>query len=121
MIRISDEDIDVEVRSPVLQDEVFWEWEPIAENPEDLIRNSPDILNENLAKRQEMLRRLESPEGSMTEAYMEPGWRLNDILLAAKALQGESMPQQTSYNDEAEMRRVFGLVYDVLRCKYIFY
>ncbi|CAG5082458.1 Similar to Nsun7: Putative methyltransferase NSUN7 (Mus musculus) [Cotesia congregata] len=116
---ISDEDIDVEVKSPVLKDEVFWEWEPIAENPEDLIRNSPDILNENLAKRQEILRRLESPEGSMTEAYMEPGWRLNDILHAAKVLQGESLPQQTSYNDEVEMRRVFGLVYDVLRYKQI--
>lgn len=119
MTRVSDEDIEVEgVKTPVSQDEIPWEWEPIAENPDDLVRNSPDILNESLAKRQAFLRHLESPGGSMTEAYIEPGWRLNDILLAAKVLQGESLPQQTSYTDEAEMRRVFGLVYDVLRCKF---
>ncbi|XP_008551675.2 uncharacterized protein LOC103574095 [Microplitis demolitor] len=118
---VSDEDIEVEgVKTPVSQDEIPWEWEPIAENPDDLVRNSPDILNESLAKRQAFLRHLESPGGSMTEAYIEPGWRLNDILLAAKVLQGESLPQQTSYTDEAEMRRVFGLVYDVLRYKQIF-
>ena len=55
--------------------------------------------------------------GSMTEACIEPGWRLGDILLAAKVLQKEDPPP--NYVDEAEMRRVYGLVYDVLRCKII--
>lgn len=53
--------------------------------------------------------------GSMTEACVEPGWRINDILLAAKVLQNAR--PTPSYANEAEMRRVFGLVYDVLRCE----
>lgn len=56
-----------------------------------------------------------SINGSMTETYVEPGWRIEDILLAAKVLgEDENRP---CYANEAEMRRVFGLVYDVLRCK----
>jgi len=51
----------------------------------------------------------------MTEARVEPGWRINDILLAAKVLQNaRPLP---NYANEAEMRRVFGLVYDVLKCE----
>lgn len=46
---------------------------------------------------------------------MQPGWRVNDILLAARVLQ--TVPDRPAYSDEAEMRRVFGLVYDVFRCK----
>lgn len=53
--------------------------------------------------------------GSMTEARVEPGWRINDILLAAQVLQNTRPPP--IYANEAEMRRVFGLVYDVLRCE----
>lgn len=53
--------------------------------------------------------------GSMTEARVEPGWRINDILLAAKVLQNAQ--PSANYANEAEMRRVFGLVYDVLRCE----
>ncbi|XP_078040673.1 LOW QUALITY PROTEIN: uncharacterized protein LOC144471941 [Augochlora pura] len=55
---------------------------------------------------------------SMTEACAKPGWRVNDIVLAAKVLRKES--ESLVYSDEAEMRRVFGLVYDVLRYKKIF-
>ncbi|XP_011501526.1 PREDICTED: uncharacterized protein LOC105365130 [Ceratosolen solmsi marchali] len=47
----------------------------------------------------------------------ETGWRLNDILLAAKVLMNSREEQH--YTDEAEMRRVFGLVYDVLRFRKI--
>lgn len=54
-------------------------------------------------------------DGSMIEMCIEPGWRLNDILLAVKVLRKTSPPPV--YSDEAEMRRVFGLVYDVFRCK----
>lgn len=53
-------------------------------------------------------------DGSMIEMCIEPGWRLNDILLAAKVLRKAQPPPV--YSDEAEMRRVFGLVYDVFRC-----
>lgn len=53
--------------------------------------------------------------GSMTEARVEPGWRINDILLAAKVLLNTQ--PSPNYANEAEMRRVFGLVYDVLRCE----
>ncbi|XP_012059737.1 PREDICTED: uncharacterized protein LOC105622940 [Atta cephalotes] len=56
-------------------------------------------------------------DGSMTEARIEPGWRVNDILLAAKVLQNAR--PSPNYANEAEMRRVFGLVYDVLRYKNI--
>ncbi|XP_018377874.1 PREDICTED: putative methyltransferase NSUN7 [Trachymyrmex cornetzi] len=56
-------------------------------------------------------------DGSMTEARIEPGWRINDILLAAKVLQNAR--PSPNYANEAEMRRVFGLVYDVLRYKNI--
>lgn len=52
---------------------------------------------------------------SMLEARTEPGWRLKDILLASKLL--KTPPHKDGYGDEAEMRRVFGLVYDVLRCR----
>lgn len=54
----------------------------------------------------------------MTEACVEPGWRVNDIVLAAKVLQNAQ--PSPSYANEAEMRRVFGLVYDVLRCEIVF-
>lgn len=54
-------------------------------------------------------------DGSMIETCIEPGWRLNDILLAVKVLRKTRPPPV--YSDEAEMRRVFGLVYDVFRCK----
>lgn len=57
-------------------------------------------------------------DGSMIEMCIEPGWRLNDILLAAKVLRKAQPPPV--YSDEAEMRRVFGLVYDVFRCNYNF-
>ncbi|XP_015171449.1 PREDICTED: uncharacterized protein LOC107063843 [Polistes dominula] len=57
-----------------------------------------------------------SSNGSMTETYIEPGWRIEDILLAAKVLENKE-ESQPFYSNEAEMRRVFGLVYDVLRYK----
>ncbi|XP_046733830.1 uncharacterized protein LOC124404057 [Diprion similis] len=58
-----------------------------------------------------------SAGGSMTEACIQPGWRVGDLILASKVLQKQSSPP--TYTDEAEMRRVFGLVYDVLRYKNI--
>ncbi|KAI4493120.1 hypothetical protein M0802_009670 [Mischocyttarus mexicanus] len=57
-----------------------------------------------------------SSNGSMTETYIEPGWRVQDIFLAAKVLENKE-ECQLFYTNEAEMRRVFGLVYDVLRYK----
>ncbi|XP_043461228.1 uncharacterized protein LOC122497899 isoform X3 [Leptopilina heterotoma] len=60
---------------------------------------------------------ISSASGSMTEACIEPGWRIRDIILAAKVLQKDD--PSPNYVDEAEMRRVFGLVYDVLRYKHI--
>lgn len=44
----------------------------------------------------------------------EPNWTLNDILLAAKVLEGFN---SVTYANECEMRRVYALVYDILRCK----
>ncbi|GAB1863654.1 hypothetical protein CAJAP_04733 [Camponotus japonicus] len=63
------------------------------------------------------LKAISGTGGSMTEACVEPGWRVNDIVLAAKVLQNAQ--PSPSYANEAEMRRVFGLVYDVLRYKNI--
>ncbi|XP_076760908.1 uncharacterized protein LOC143429264 [Xylocopa sonorina] len=60
----------------------------------------------------------ESEEGSTIETRFHPGWRVRDILLAADVLR-KVQPSPT-YSDEAEMRRVFGLVYDVFRYKKIF-
>lgn len=68
---------------------------------------SPDIVAS--------LKAISGTGGSMTEACVEPGWRVNDIVLAAKVLQ--NVQPSPSYANEAEMRRVFGLVYDVLRCE----
>lgn len=53
---------------------------------------------------------------SMLEARTEPGWRLKDILMAAHLLKNPP-DKDNCYDDEAEMRRVYGLVYDVLRCR----
>jgi len=64
------------------------------------------------------LKAISGTGGSMTEACVEPGWRVNDIVLAAKVLQNAQ--PSPSYANEAEMRRVFGLVYDVLRCEIVF-
>jgi hypothetical protein len=65
------------------------------------------------------LHAISGTSGSMTEACIEPGWRINDILLAAKVLQNAQ--PSPNYTNEAEMRRVFGLVYDVLRCESYFF
>jgi hypothetical protein len=80
-----------------------WDWEPDSRIPYPLTPRTN--------------RRLESVDGTssvMLEDGVEPGWRLSDILLAAKLLMNSR--EKHEYADEAEMRRVFGLVYDVLRC-----
>ncbi|KZC04711.1 Pyruvate dehydrogenase E1 component subunit alpha-2, mitochondrial, partial [Dufourea novaeangliae] len=92
--------------------EKSWEWEPRIHGSSllDIKRGSRRNGNESRMSRTSVV-------GSMTEARVEPGWRVNDILLAAEVLRRDSSP---TYSDEAEMRRVFGLVYDVLRYKRIF-
>ncbi|XP_017794150.1 PREDICTED: uncharacterized protein LOC108575767 [Habropoda laboriosa] len=77
----------------------YWEWEPK--------RRVYDL--KGLPKRE--------VKGS-ARSVIRPGWRIKDILLAAEVL-GKVQPPPI-YSDEAEMRRVFGLVYDVLRYKRIF-
>ncbi|XP_034952478.1 uncharacterized protein [Chelonus insularis] len=99
-----------------LEDEIPWEWEPIA-NDRGV---EGEIVDEKVDKNIFVpSMHTESSKNSITESYVEPGWRLDDIILAAKVLQGETLPLKTDYADEAEMRRVFGLVYDVLRYKQI--
>ncbi|XP_011639462.1 uncharacterized protein LOC105428713 [Pogonomyrmex barbatus] len=89
-----------------------WEWRPREKGhlPKGRRDKNQDIVDSSLNA-------ISGTGGSMTEARVEPGWRINDILLAAKVLQNtEPSP---NYANEAEMRRVFGLVYDVLRYKNI--
>ncbi|XP_063986485.1 uncharacterized protein LOC135167324 [Diachasmimorpha longicaudata] len=70
--------------------------------------------------RERSLEKLDSLEsGSMTEEFTEPRWRVSDILLTAKVLQKRFLTQVIKFSDEAEMRRVFGLTYDVLRYKQV--
>lgn len=83
-----------------------WDWEPNVRLPYPLRprsgrsgRSRPDSVDSS----------------AMLTSCVEPGWRLRDILLAAGLLSGDN--QGEDYEDEAEMRRVFGLVYDVLRCR----
>ncbi|XP_054012839.1 uncharacterized protein LOC128894853 [Hylaeus anthracinus] len=91
----------------------IWEWEPeIREYPLKVKTRSDS------KESRESVVNVCGIAGSMTEACVQPGWRVNDILLAAKVLQRDSTGP--AYSDEAEMRRVFGLVYDVLRYKKIF-
>ncbi|XP_072743285.1 uncharacterized protein [Anoplolepis gracilipes] len=88
-----------------------WEWCPreIGHLPKGRRDESQNIIAS--------LKAISGTDGSMTEACVEPGWRVNDIVLAAKVLQ--NVRPSPSYANEAEMRRVFGLVYDVLRYKNI--
>lgn len=86
-----------------------WEWCP---------RERGHLPKGRRAERQDIvasLKTISGTGGSMTEVCVEPGWRVNDIVLAAKVLQ-DTRPSPI-YANEAEMRRVFGLVYDVLRCE----
>lgn len=87
-----------------------WEWEPKRYGYSFKAKPSQQ---EGLKGRSSTI-----VDGSMIEMCIEPGWRLNDILLAAKVLRKAQPPPV--YSDEAEMRRVFGLVYDVFRCNYNF-
>lgn len=77
------------------------EWEPIR-------TTINDKENENC---------IENLKSNIIEVCVEPGWRINDIILASKVLEKTKNSEQLVYSDEAEMRRVFHLVYDVLRCK----
>ncbi|KAL6423142.1 hypothetical protein ACFW04_010079 [Cataglyphis niger] len=88
-----------------------WEWCPRERGhlPKGKRAESQDIVAS--------LKTISGTGGSMTEVCIEPGWRVNDIVLAAKVLQN-TRPSPI-YVNEAEMRRVFGLVYDVLRYKNI--
>lgn len=91
------------------KDSQDWEWCP--DRRGDLPKGRKDE-NEDVTV---ALNVISGIGGSMTEACIEPGWRVNDILLAARVLQ--NVRPSPSYANEAEMRRVFGLVYDVLRCE----
>jgi len=85
-----------------------WEWRPREKGhlPKGRRDESQNIIGSS---------NISGTGGSMTEARVEPGWRINDILLAAKVLQNAR--PSPNYANEAEMRRVFGLVYDVLKCE----
>ncbi|XP_058790804.1 uncharacterized protein LOC131664006 isoform X2 [Phymastichus coffea] len=83
-----------------------WDWEPNIRVPYPLTPRSSRRLDSDSI----------SSASLVLEACIDPGWRLRDILLAAKLLTNQPQEQ---YTDEAEMRRVFGLVYDVLRYKHI--
>ncbi|XP_032670129.1 uncharacterized protein LOC116843655 isoform X2 [Odontomachus brunneus] len=93
------------------KDSQNWEWQPKERGflPKGRSEKSQDTILS--------LNAILGTKGSMTEACVEPGWRINDILLAAKVLQNAQ--PSPSYANEAEMRRVFGLVYDVLRYRNI--
>lgn len=86
-----------------------WEWRPREKGhlPKGRKDQSQNTIGSSMAA--------SGTDGSMTEARVEPGWRINDILLAAEVLQNAR--PSPNYANEAEMRRVFGLVYDVLRCE----
>lgn len=89
-----------------------WEWEP---NFRGFISLNATVGQSESEEINGSLNKVRGVGGSMTEEYIEPGWRINDILLAAGILR--KVQPSPIFSDEAEMRRVFGLVYDVLRCK----
>lgn len=88
----------------------YWDWEP--DKREFPLRPKSGNIDASIAT---LTSAIYDTNGSMTEACIEPGWRVGDIILAALVLQGDS--PAPNFKDEAEMRRVFGLVYDVLRCE----
>ncbi|XP_018393742.1 PREDICTED: uncharacterized protein LOC108772667 [Cyphomyrmex costatus] len=91
-----------------------WEWRPRGPKKKGHLPKGRRDESQNIVGSSNAI---SGTGGSMTEARIEPGWRINDILLAAEVLQN-ARPSQ-NYANEAEMRRVFGLVYDVLRYKNI--
>lgn len=102
--------METETKLEVRRKKNEWEWEPKRYGYSFKAKPSQQ---EGLKGRSSTI-----VDGSMIEMCIEPGWRLNDILLAAKVLRKAQPPPV--YSDEAEMRRVFGLVYDVFRCNYNF-
>ncbi|XP_026299628.1 uncharacterized protein LOC413907 isoform X3 [Apis mellifera] len=108
--RVNETRLETETKLEVRCKKNEWEWEPKRYGYSFKAKPS----------QQEGLKGKSSTnvDGSMIEMCIEPGWRLNDILLAAKVLRKTQPPP--IYSDEAEMRRVFGLVYDVFRYKKIF-
>uniref|UniRef100_A0A182Y1K9 Uncharacterized protein n=1 Tax=Anopheles stephensi TaxID=30069 RepID=A0A182Y1K9_ANOST len=46
-------------------------------------------------------------------------WRLEDIVRAGKLLHKPPLPVQ--FDDEYEMRKVYSMIYDVYRCRYLSY
>ncbi|XP_043586458.1 uncharacterized protein LOC122569453 isoform X3 [Bombus pyrosoma] len=93
-----------------------WEWEP-KKHGHSLTMVKPRKYGSEESKGGSLMS-VDRISGSMIETCVQPGWRVNDILLAAKVLR--KVQPSPMYSDEAEMRRVFGLVYDVLRYKKIF-
>lgn len=93
-----------------------WQWEPkrYGSGLKAEFRKHRNERSKGESKG-ELLGNVVGMSGSMIETCDEPGWRVNDILLAADVLR--KVQPFPVYSDEAEMRRVFGLVYDVLRCK----
>ena len=83
-----------------------WDWEPNKMMIYPLLPKSSTKLDSD------------SNTSILLKSSIDPGWRLTDIILASKLLAKISDQQ---YSDEAEMRRVFGLVYDVLRCRFDFF
>nr|XP_034172691.1 uncharacterized protein LOC117600852 isoform X1 [Osmia lignaria] len=92
-----------------------WEWEPKFRG---FISLKATVRRSGREEINGSLKNVRGVGGSMTEEYVQPGWRINDILLAARILR--KVQPSPIFSDEAEMRRVFGLVYDVLRYKKIF-
>ncbi|KAK0180586.1 hypothetical protein PV327_002953 [Microctonus hyperodae] len=96
------------------------EWTPIMYLSNEMDTRFSEMDQENTKNHASLDDLMDPAKLSMTDAVIEPGWRLSDILLAANVLQGNTTNNVSiTYSDEAEMRRVYGLVYDVLRCKSI--
>lgn len=100
-----------------------FDWEPDAKTS-----SYPLIPSRSTSKREDESLRLRHSDSSLSscnvilDTCVDPGWRLEDVLKAAKLLQlAENNDETQNYANEAEMRRVYGLVYDVLRCKYYFF
>ncbi|XP_017753318.1 PREDICTED: uncharacterized protein LOC108545959 [Eufriesea mexicana] len=92
-----------------------WQWEP---KRYGCSLKAEFRKHQNEESKGESLTNVVGISGSMIETCDQPGWRAHDILLAADVLR--KVKPFPVYSDEAEMRRVFGLVYDVLRYKRIF-
>lgn len=81
-------------------------------NAEALLPNAWETFGQPVSKRQRC--RLES-ESSTIKKSGRVNWTTDDLIKAGGLL--AQPPLDIQFPNEQEMRRVFSLVYDVLRCK----